>query len=136
MVYARIKELIAAQPLPADGRIANGGWYMGEYGDCDVVVGVVGADDGNDVLVGSQLQVSVGCADVGTGGVLNLNGDILAKNAACSIDLFHDQLQSVGGVASFFGSVLCHKTTILAAYKTVKTIIDTTKTFFILKLLS
>lgn len=38
MVYQRIKELIAAKPLPAEGRIDNGGWYMGEFGDCDVVV--------------------------------------------------------------------------------------------------
>ena len=69
MVYARIKELIAAQPLPADGRIANGGWYIGEYGDCDVVVTagskatlVVADDEGSadiniDVEHGAELRI-------------------------------------------------------------------------------
>lgn len=69
MVYARIKELIAAQPLPADGRIANGGWYMDEYGDCDVVVTagskatlVVADDEGSadiniDVEHGAELRI-------------------------------------------------------------------------------
>lgn len=69
MVYARIKELIAAQPLPADGRIANGGWHMDEYGDCDVVVtagsratlvvadGEGSADINIDVERGAELRI-------------------------------------------------------------------------------
>ena len=69
MVYARIKELITAQPLPADGRIANGGWHMGEYGDCDVVVtagsratlvvadGEGSADINIDVERGAELRI-------------------------------------------------------------------------------
>jgi Fe-S cluster assembly protein SufD len=69
MVYARIKELIAAAPIPAEGRITDGGWYMGEYGDCDVVVTagskatlVVADDEGSadiniDVEHGAELRI-------------------------------------------------------------------------------
>lgn len=38
MIEKRICELVAAKPLPEGGRITDGGWYIGEYGDCDIVV--------------------------------------------------------------------------------------------------
>ena len=38
MVLQRIKELISAKAIPADGRIATGGWTLEEGGSYDIVV--------------------------------------------------------------------------------------------------
>ena len=93
------------------GALGGGGDLGALYGtgNGDIVVGVVRSDDGGDVLVRRQLQVGIGCAYIGAGGVLDHYLQLLAQYAAGAVDFVYHQLHSVGGVAAFRGPVTAER---------------------------
>jgi Fe-S cluster assembly protein SufD len=85
MVVERIKELIAARAIPANGRITSGGWIIGEGGGCDIVV-----EDGADAILlvadnGNLSDVNIDVAKGATLRLLNIVSNHSAMNIAIAV---------------------------------------------------
>ena len=81
MVLQRIKELISAKAIPADGRIATGGWTLEEGGSYDIVVE---ADSKAVLLIADSANVGDVNIDVSKGATLRVL-NIVEKQSAMNI---------------------------------------------------
>ena len=81
MVLQRIKELISAKTIPADGRIATGGWILEEGGSYDIVV-----EAGSEavLLIADSLNVGDVNIDVSKGATLRVL-NFVEKQSAMNI---------------------------------------------------